>query len=547
MLTAARWFGALMLLGAAWTVLGLPAVGMVLAARAAPTFMLSAPMTLREEGARQVAGRCFREQVGNLIHVHLEGRHEDFGYAEGLLVGDRVALIERDMMAMFIERVPSFVARHLILGFVNWNDIDLDSGFSADELREIAAITAGHHELHDPYLAVSPSYARGLQYHALHDISQYLIDNPLVHPPQVGCTAVSVKGTRSADGHLLVGRLFDFEGGRRFDLDKIVYTVAPEGGHRFVSVSWGGMSGAVTGLNDAGLWVSLNAAATDRQRFSGRPIVMVVREVLEHCATIDEALAVIGKADVFVSDGVLLASGRENRCVVAERGPGGLGVREMSDDRLVLTNHFLTDTWKSDAANAKRVSDGTTAARFARAEELLAARERHDPASILALCRDHRGAHGVGVGFGNRSTINAWIGAHLVVADVSAGLIWVCEPSHGLGRALAFDVNGPRPDVAALPSDPELAFEEEHGEEYRRLVEDCNAQLRARQRPEAARTAQRLLALNPNGFEANALAADASDNPAKRRELLERARSLQPAYRADRERIDKLLAASAAP
>jgi hypothetical protein len=547
MLTAARWFGALMLLGTAWTLLGLPAVGMVLAARAAPAFSLSAPLTMRDEGGRQVAGRCYREQVGQLIHVHLEGRHEDFGYAEGLLVGDRVALIERDMMEMFIERVPSFVARHLILGFVNWNDRVLDRSFTGDELREIAAITAGHHELHDPYLAVSPSYARGLQYHALHDISQYLIDNPLVHPPQVGCTAVAVRASRSANGHLLVGRLFDFEGGRRFDLDKIVYTVAPTGGHRFVSVSWGGMAGAVTGLNDAGLWVSLNAAATDGQRFSGRPIVMVVREVLEHCATIDEALAAVRQADVFVSDGVLLASGREGRCVVAERGPRGMGVREMADDRLVLTNHFLTDAWKGDGANAKRISDGTTAIRFARAEELLAARERHDPASILALCRDHRGALDAAVGFGNRSTINAWIGAHLVVADVSAGIIWVCEPWHGLGRALAFDVNGPRPDIQALPADPELAFEEEHGEEYRRLVEDCNAQLRNGQRADAARTAQRLLALNPNAFEANALAAQACDNPTKRRELLERARSLQPAYRADRERIDKLLAASAAP
>jgi hypothetical protein len=152
------------------------------------------------------------------------------------------------------------------------------------------------------------------------------------------------------------------------------------------------------------------------------------------------------------------------------------------------------------------------------------------------------GAGGASVGFGNRSTINAWIGAHLVVADATAGVIWVCEPWHGLGRALAFDVDGPRPDLAPLAADPELAFEEAHAEEYRRLVEDCNAQLHAGARAEAAVTAARLLALNPDGFEANALAAQASGDVAKRRALLERARTLQPAYRADRERIGKLIA-----
>ncbi len=541
-----RWTGALSLLSVAWLGLGFPALGMVLAARSAPRFTLNALVEPVEQGGRTVAGACYREQIGELIHVHLEGRHEDFGYAQGVLVGDRVARIETDMMGVFTERVPSFAARHLLLGFVNWNNRHLDDNFTADELREISAITAGHGAWHDPFLAVSPSYARGLQYHALHDISQYLIDNPLVHPPQVGCTAVAVKGARSVDGHVLVGRLFDFEGGRCFDLDKIVYTVSPYGekdgrvSHRFLSVAWGGMAGAVTGLNDAGIWVSLNAAATEGQHFCGRPIVMVVRQILERCATIDEALAVVKAANVFVSDGVLLASALENRVVVAESGPHGMGVREMADDHLVLTNHFLTATWATDKANAERIASSTTAARYRRAEELLLARPTHDPASLLAICRDHTGAGGADVGFGNRSTINAWIGAHLVIADVSAGVVWVCEPSHGLGRARAFGLDGPLGEDLSLPSDPELDFEEAHADEYLRIKEDCLGALRRHDAAQAGADATRLLELNPNGFEANALAAQANADPARRRELLERAKTLQPAYRSDRERLEQL-------
>src|ERR1043165_704796 len=376
-----RWSLALFLLGSAWVVLGIPGIGMVLATRAMPTLPLPT-LTAEQEAAltregRGTLGRCYRERVGELTHVHLEGPPGEIGFYQGVLVGDSIARIEGEMMGVFVDRVPSFTARHLLLGLVNWNHRALDSYFLPEELTEIAAITEGHRRYHDPFAAVSPSFTRGLQYHTLHDISQYLIDNPLVHPPQVGCTAVAVAGARAEGGHVLIGRLFDFEGGSCFDRDKIVYSVRVDGGIPFVSVAWGGMAGAVTGFNQAGIWVSINAAATDGQAFVGRPIVMVVRRILERCRTIDEALAEVRANPVFVSNGVLLASSRENRVVVAEKGPHGMGVRTLRDDALVLTNHFLSDEWKDDRANAGRIATGTTTRRMARAEALLAARERH--------------------------------------------------------------------------------------------------------------------------------------------------------------------------
>jgi len=555
MIRVLRWLVAWSLVMSASVLLGMPATGMILAARRPPAITLTPLPDLvasrtpprpvvpgGELGPRSYAGACYREQFGSIIHLHLQGRAEDAGYAQGLLSGDRIARIETDMMGVFVSRVPSFWARHLLLGLVNWNDRTLARYFTDAELREIAAITQGHGEAHDPYLEVSPSYGRGLQYHALHDISQYLIDNPLVHPPQIGCTAVVAGGARTVGGHLLVGRLFDFEGGECFDVDKIVYSVAPQDGHRFISVCWGGMAGAVTGLNDAKLWVSINAAATSGQTFIGRPIVMVVRDILQHAATIAQAEAILTRAQVFVSDGVLLVSGTENRAVVAEKGPRGMGVREMQDDCLVLTNHFLTAQWADDHANQVRIRDGTTAARYQRAEDLLHRSTPLDPAAILGICRDHLGAGGVDVGFGNRSTINAWIGAHLVVADVSAGVIWVCEPWHGLGRALPFDVDGPRPDLMILPRAPDYDLMVQTLAPYRADLEACKAALHHGDRAAAATLSASLLARNPNSFEACGLAALASDDPARRRALLVRAQSLQPAYASDRAGITAALA-----
>ncbi len=548
-----RWCLALALCALAWLLLGLPALGMALGVRAPPA--LPPP---REQDASTLpdgtmaVGACRRQRVGQLIYVHLEGDPVASGYAQGLLVGDRVARIETDMMGMFVERVPSFWARHLILGMVNFNNRTLADYFLPSELDEIAAITSGHHRAHDCYLGVSPSYARGMQYHALHDISQYLIDNPLVHPPQVGCTAIALAGARTAGGHLLVGRLFDFEGGTCFDTDKVVYTVAPDHGHRFVSVSWGGMAGAVTGLNDARLWVSINAAATDGHppghglvdRYVGRPIVMVVRRMLQDCATIDEAVAVAQAADVFVSDGILVGSGVENRAVVIEKGPLRCAVRAMDQDSLVLTNHFLAPEWAGDRANAARIRAGTTAVRFRRAEELIAAKPVHDVASILAMLRDHRGLGGLEVGFGNRSTINAWIGAHLVVADATQGVIWVCEPWHGLGVAHAFDVDGPRPDLADLPADPQLDFVATKLDAYRATEERAKRLIDSGQAREAAPLTAQLLAENPSNFAAQALDALTSDDLPHRLDRLRRACALQPAYLADRDGLQRAISAA---
>jgi hypothetical protein len=292
------------------------------------------------------------------------------------------------------------------------------------------------------------------------------------------------------------------------------------------------MAGAVTGMNEAGLLVSINSAATDGQAFVGRPIVMVVRHLLEHCHTIDEALAIIKEAPVFVSNGILLASKADGRVVVAEKGPRGMGVREMEKDQLVLTNHFLSEAWNGDQNNANRLVAGTTVKRAERAKVVLAKRRWHTAASILETLRDRSGVDDHDVGFGNRGTINAWIGAHLVVADVSDGIIWVCEPYHGLGKAMAFDVNGPA-ERAPLPASPDLERHRQFGDEYQRVERSVLALLAEQNISEARRLADQLIALNPNGFNAHVLRARCSDDLVERRLLLERALLLQPAYPAD--------------
>ena len=152
------------------------------------------------------------------------------------------------------------------------------------------------------------------------------------------------------------------------------------------------------------------------------------------------------------------------------------------------------------------------------------------------LSRGFRNSHEI------RADVEAWIGAHAVVADLDAGILWVAEPSHGLGRAVAFDVHGVRADVAPLPPSSDLALFERVGERWKPDLEEAR-RLVARRDPAAAAHLERMTQDNPLHPEPWVLRAKLTDDPREARTFLERARSLRPAYAAERADVEERLAA----
>lgn len=529
-------------IGVTWILLVVPAIGFVRGSRARPTL----------PAAPQVHAESRFERTGAVWHCHLAGLARDRGYACGKFTAPMMAAHEGELFATLREMVPYFPLRHVLLGLVNLNNRNLDSYFLPDELEAVAGIARGYQDAGDPNAAVAPAYGRILGYHALHDVSQYLVDNPLVNAPLVGCSAVVVSGRRSRDGHLLVGRLFDFEGGRSFDADKIVYTVDPaaEGPthrYRHMHVAWGGMHGAVTGANEAGLWISVNAGVSDHFAYGGRPLVVAVLHALETCGSIDAAIAQLAAQPVFVSEAVLLAHGRAAPgapvAACLELAPGHHHVRMIEDDRLVATNHFEHPGWADDVANATRRRDGTTATRNRRLHELLDGGGPHTPASIAGILRDRAGPGGQDLGYGHRSAINSWIGAHLVVADLTAGVLWVAEPAHGLGVMRAFDVHGPRPDLESIPAGADLPRFEAEGRHWGERLSTARHAVAARA-PDAAEFCKALIAANPRHYEPFALLAAVTADPVARAGLLRQALERAPAYATEVRELEARLAAA---
>jgi hypothetical protein len=369
-----------------------------------------------------------------LWEMHLSGGPIELGMAQSLLG----SFLMREQEAFFVDQmdrlIPSRWIQRLLKMYVRWHFRGLEDqvpGHFKEELRAMALTYP------DPYLHLEETYQRFLYLHAFHDITQAFEDSPLI-----ACSSFGAWGSYTADGHLILGRNFDFEEGRIFDLRKAVMFFRPSGGIPFVSIAWAGMAGVVTGLNAEGIFISVNAARSREMRNVGIPVVFLIRRVLQEATTIDKAVSILKEAPMMVADIFLLGDGKARKAVVVEKTPYGIEVRE-GEGFVIATNHFLGGSLKGDRENIRITERTSTIHRYLRLKELLNEEgKKLDPTGALKLLRDRRGLNDTPLAPGNRSAVNSLIATHSVVVDATAGLIWVSESPHLLGFFRCFDLKG---------------------------------------------------------------------------------------------------------
>lgn len=88
-----------------------------------------------------------------------------------------------------------------------------------------------------------------------------------------------------------------------------------------MSVTWGGFTGVVSGMNEKGLTVTINAAKSEMPKGAATPVSMVAREIVQYAGNIDEAIAIARKRKMFVSESFLVGSAADNKAVLIEKRP----------------------------------------------------------------------------------------------------------------------------------------------------------------------------------------------------------------------------------
>ena len=394
----------------------------------------TATVPVRTHGAdgRWHVGRNWlgRDSAG-LYEAYIEGGDLERGLAYGALARELIAEQERIFTDRLRQMIPN-VRLGMLKYFTAWYDRDLDEHVPREYLREIYGVSRS---MSDAYDGIGPKYMRSLNYHAAHDIGHALQDLAVV-----GCTSFAAKGGRTDDGHLLVGRNFDFWMGDDFSREKLVTFIRPTEGIPHVLVGWGGFMGAVSGMNLEGLTVTINAARSALPFGARAPISIVTRDILQHAATIDEAVAIAKKHEVFVSESILVASARDGRAVIIEKAPDGMGVFDPGGDLVTCANHYQSERFANSAANQANIRESDSMARFRRMDQLVDSAGTIDPVKAAAILRDRYGMNGAPIGLGNPMAINQMIAHHGVIMRPADRRIWVSAWPYQMGAFVCYDL-----------------------------------------------------------------------------------------------------------
>ena len=240
--------------------------------------------------------------------------------------------------------------------------------------------------------------------HLLHAMEPMLSDvsRCTVVPAFAACSAVAIRGRRSATNEPIIARNFDY-----LPVVQPLYTLRetrPSSGYRSLDFTIAPFAGAVDGVNEKGLCITFNYAYVND--FSGTgtaPISIAIAEALERCATAAEAAKWIRSRPRWGA-GILMLADADGDIISLELSNTRSQIRRPTSgsDVIFHTNSFFTENMQavelpSNACytnraplplRGRRVHESANV-RNSRLQELLEDESPLDAAQLSRIMADH--------------------------------------------------------------------------------------------------------------------------------------------------------------
>ncbi|WP_108868883.1 C45 family autoproteolytic acyltransferase/hydolase [Aquimarina aquimarini] len=382
-----------------------------------------------------VAGESFlTKNKQGLWEFYVTGDPLERGLLTGHLTQELFHNQEHAFLSKVNELVPSKTKQNLLRKFLAWFNRKMYLHVPEEYKTEIYGLSR---YASDTYNHIADPYLRILYLHGAHDIGHALQDLALV-----GCSSFAAWGDKTEDGSLIIGRNFDFYAGDDFAKEKIIAFTAPNQGHKFMSVTWGGMIGVVSGMNEHGLTVSINAGKSKIPLIAKTPISIVTREILQYASTIEEAIAIAKKRQVFVSESIFVGSAKDKKAILIEVSPKNFGVYEVpNSNQLICSNHFQSKPYANDKKNKAHIKESHSQYRYERMQELLQQTPKLTPKIAVDILRNKEGLDNKKIGYGNEKALNQLLAHHAIVFKPEQRLVWVSSNPYQLGEFVGYDLN----------------------------------------------------------------------------------------------------------
>lgn len=370
-----------------------------------------------------------------LWEIYAEGNGFERGVIEGKLNKELAEKQEIAFVNQIKKMIPSQGMLHYLKFFISFFNRNLDQYIPEEYKEEIYGESL---YASDQFDFIAPKYYRMLNYHAAHDIGHALQDKNMT----VGCTAFGVWGNKSSDTSLLIGRNFDFYVGDEFAEDKLINFINPSSGYKLMMISWAGMIGTVSGMNEKGLTVTINASKSEIPTSAATPISIVAREILQYAKNINEALAIAQKRKTFVSESILIGSQADGRTATIEKTPYKTELYDpVNANQIICANHYQGKAFLNDAINQENIKKSSSEYRRKHLLKLIAEQPALDVNTAASILRNQQGMDGKDIGMGNEKALNQLIAHHSVIFKPAKLQVWVSTNPFQLGPYICYDLN----------------------------------------------------------------------------------------------------------
>lgn len=164
-----------------------------------------------------------------------------------------------------------------------------------------------------PY--IDPRYVREIDaLAAAAGIDQHEARLANVFPELFHCSGFALFGDATAGGQMFHGRILDYMKGAGLEQSAVVMVFQPDQGHAWVNLSYAGFVGSVTAMNDQQIAIG-EMGGRGEGHWDGKPMAQLMREVMERCSTIDEAVEIMRRGPRTCEYYYVISDGKSKRAV----------------------------------------------------------------------------------------------------------------------------------------------------------------------------------------------------------------------------------------